>query len=169
MDIATILGLLGGVAVLYGAIAIEGSNPMSFLNLLATVVVFGGATVAVLTRYTLKSFVGALVTGISAANDNVTIAMGCRLGAKLELRLNSKLIPVAAFKNGEPMVLLDDAENQLGDFGEDVARQGGEPGRECPHLAFAVRDGPGIGLVEVDEALGHGFSERRQARRVLRE
>jgi chemotaxis protein MotA len=67
MDIATILGLLGGVGVLYGAIAIEGSNPMSFLNLLATVVVFGGATVAVLTRYTLKSFVGALVTGIAAA------------------------------------------------------------------------------------------------------
>ena len=67
MDIATILGLLGGVAVLYGAVAIEGSNPMSFMNLLATVVVFGGAGVAVLTRYTLKSFVNALVTGISQA------------------------------------------------------------------------------------------------------
>lgn len=67
MDIATILGLLGGVAVLYGAVAIEGSNPMSFVNLLATVVVFGGAGVAVLTRYTLKSFVNALGTGIAQA------------------------------------------------------------------------------------------------------
>ena len=67
MDIATILGLLGGVGVLYGAVAIEGSNPMSFVNLLATVVVFGGATVAVLTRYTLKNFVAALVTGMSSA------------------------------------------------------------------------------------------------------
>ena len=67
MDLATIIGLIGGVAVLYGAIAIEGSNPMSFANLLATVVVFGGATTAVLVRYTLKSFVSALVTGISSA------------------------------------------------------------------------------------------------------
>ena len=67
MDLATIIGLIGGVAVLYGAIAIEGSNPMSFANLLATVVVFGGATTAVLVRYTLKSFVSALVTGITSA------------------------------------------------------------------------------------------------------
>ncbi len=67
MDIATILGLLGGVAVLYGAVAIEGSNPMIFVNLLATVVVFGGATTAVLLRYTLKGFVGALVLGITVA------------------------------------------------------------------------------------------------------
>ena len=44
MDFATILGLLGGVAVLFGAIAIEGSNPASFANLLSTVVVFGGAS-----------------------------------------------------------------------------------------------------------------------------
>ena len=67
MDIATILGLLGGVGVLYGAIAIEGSNPTSFVNLLATVVVFGGATVAVLVRYTLKGFAGGLVLGMSSA------------------------------------------------------------------------------------------------------
>lgn len=67
MDIATILGLVGGVGVLLGAIAIEGSNPMAFMNLLATVVVFGGATVAVLVRYTLKSFVSALITGITSA------------------------------------------------------------------------------------------------------
>ena len=67
MDIATILGLLGGVGVLFGAIAIEGSNPMAFVNLLATVVVFGGATVAVLVRYTLKSFVAALIAGITGA------------------------------------------------------------------------------------------------------
>ena len=67
MDLATIIGLIGGVAVLFGAIAIEGSNPMSFASLLATVVVFGGAATAVLVRYTLDSFVRALGTGMTSA------------------------------------------------------------------------------------------------------
>lgn len=67
MDLATILGVLGGFAVLYGAILLEGSNPMSFMNLLATLVVIGGATTAVLIRYTLGSFAGALVLGFKSA------------------------------------------------------------------------------------------------------
>ena len=37
VDIATIIGLFGGFGMLFGAIMIEGSNPMSFLNVLATV------------------------------------------------------------------------------------------------------------------------------------
>jgi chemotaxis protein MotA len=67
VDIATILGILGGFGVLYGAILVEGSNPMSFMNLLATIVVVGGATTAVLIRYTLKSFIDGLGLGIKSA------------------------------------------------------------------------------------------------------
>ncbi len=56
MDIATIIGIFGGLGMLFGAILLEGSNPMSFLNLLATVVVVGGGTMAVMGRYTLSGF-----------------------------------------------------------------------------------------------------------------
>ena len=56
MDIATLIGIVGGFGMLFGAILIEGSNPMSFLNVLATVVVVGGGTMAVMGRYTLSGF-----------------------------------------------------------------------------------------------------------------
>lgn len=67
MDIATIVGIVGGFAMLFIAILLEGSNPMMFVNLLATVVVLGGGTMAVLARYTLGSFAGAMVSGIKSA------------------------------------------------------------------------------------------------------
>ena len=56
MDIATLIGIVGGFAMLFGAILIEGSNPMSFLSVLAVVVVIGGGTMAVMARYTLGGF-----------------------------------------------------------------------------------------------------------------
>ena len=64
MDIATIIGIVGGLALLFGAILLEGSSPTSFLNLLATVVVVGGGTMAVMARYTLDGFVEGAVNGI---------------------------------------------------------------------------------------------------------
>lgn len=67
MDLATIIGILGGFAMLFVAILLEGSSPMSFVNLLATVVVVGGATTAVLVRYTLGSFVSAIGLGLKSA------------------------------------------------------------------------------------------------------
>ena len=64
MDIATIIGIVGGIAMLFGAILLEGSSPMNFLNLLATVVVVGGGTMAVMARYTLDSFFHGAANGI---------------------------------------------------------------------------------------------------------
>jgi chemotaxis protein MotA len=60
MDIATLLGVFGGFGVLYMAVVLEGSNIMMFMNLLATNVVIVGALVALLGRYTLKTFPGAV-------------------------------------------------------------------------------------------------------------
>lgn len=67
MDIATVVGLVGGFAMLYIAILLEGSNPMMFMNLLATVVVIGGATMAVLGRYTIGGFLSAMGTGFKSS------------------------------------------------------------------------------------------------------
>jgi chemotaxis protein MotA len=67
MDLGTVLGVVGGFVVLYAAVLLEGSNIGMFMNLLATVVVFGGATAVVLGRYTLKTFPGAFFGGIKDA------------------------------------------------------------------------------------------------------
>src|SRR5262245_13622197 len=66
MDIATLIGIVGGFAMLFGAILIEGSNPMSFLNVLATVVVVGGGTMAVMARYTMGGFLGGSAFGFKS-------------------------------------------------------------------------------------------------------
>jgi chemotaxis protein MotA len=67
MDFGTIIGIVGGFIILYIAILLEGSNIGMFMNLLATVVVIGGATAVVLGRYTLKTFPQAFFGGIKEA------------------------------------------------------------------------------------------------------
>ncbi|MEO7223615.1 MAG: MotA/TolQ/ExbB proton channel family protein [Devosia sp.] len=67
MDIATIIGILGGFGMLFGAILLEGSSPLSFLNLLAAVVVIGGGSMAVLARYPLNSFLHGAGGGLKSA------------------------------------------------------------------------------------------------------
>lgn len=67
MDIATIIGIIGGVGVIFGAIALEGSSPLLFVSMLATLVVFGGATTACLIRYPMHAFVSALTLGLKEA------------------------------------------------------------------------------------------------------
>ena len=67
MDIATLIGLIGGLAVLLGAILLEGSSPLSFINILPALVVVGGASMAILVRYTLCSFGTAINMGLKSA------------------------------------------------------------------------------------------------------
>jgi chemotaxis protein MotA len=67
VDIATLIGIVGGFGMLFGAILLEGSNPMSFMNLLATVVVVGGGSMAVLARYPLNSFLAGTGGGLKSA------------------------------------------------------------------------------------------------------
>jgi chemotaxis protein MotA len=66
VDIATIVGIFGGIGMLFLAVMLEGSNPMSFMSVLALVVVFGGATMAVMARYTIGGFVSAFGLGIKS-------------------------------------------------------------------------------------------------------
>lgn len=67
VDIATVIGIVGGFAVLIAAILLEGSSPMSFINILPGVVVLGGTAMAILVRYTMGSFVAAIVLGLKSA------------------------------------------------------------------------------------------------------
>ena len=67
MDIATIIGIVGGFAVLLAAILLEGSSPLSFVNLLPAVVVVGGSAMAIMVRYTYRGLMSALSLGIKSA------------------------------------------------------------------------------------------------------
>jgi len=67
VDIATLIGIVGGFAVLILAILLEGSSPMGFINILPAVVVVGGTAMAILVRYTTGSFVSALRLGLRSA------------------------------------------------------------------------------------------------------
>jgi chemotaxis protein MotA len=67
LDIATIIGIIGGFAVLIAAIILEGSNPLSFMQLLPAVVVFGGTAMSIMLRYTLGGVVAALALGMRSA------------------------------------------------------------------------------------------------------
>lgn len=67
VDIATVIGIVGGFAVLIAAILLEGSSPMSFVNILPGIVVLGGTAMAILVRYTMGSFAAALVLGLKSA------------------------------------------------------------------------------------------------------
>jgi chemotaxis protein MotA len=67
MDIATIIAFAGGFAMLFVAVLIEGSNPLMFMNLLATVVVIGGGTMAVMGRYTVGGFFNGFANGVKSA------------------------------------------------------------------------------------------------------
>lgn len=53
--------------MLLGAILLEGSSPLSFINILPLLVVVGGASMAILVRYTLSSFGQAIVMGLKSA------------------------------------------------------------------------------------------------------
>lgn len=66
MDIATFLGIGGGFGVLILAVYLEGSSLMMFMNLLATVVVIGGAMTTTLARFTLGGFMSGFFGGLKA-------------------------------------------------------------------------------------------------------
>ncbi|MCL4294722.1 MAG: flagellar motor protein [Anaerolineae bacterium] len=54
MEIATVIGLVLGLGAMIGSMVIEGGNPMSLLNVPASVIVFGGCAGALFVAFPLK-------------------------------------------------------------------------------------------------------------------
>ena len=70
MDLATLLGLLGGLAVVGGAIFIGGAAP-TFWKLDAVLIVVGGTFMTVMVKFSLKQFLGAFkVAGRAFSNKS---------------------------------------------------------------------------------------------------
>ncbi len=65
MDLATLLGLIGALGVIIGAIAL-GGDVMLFINLPSIFIVFGGTAFAVLFRSTLRQFLGSFKVAMGA-------------------------------------------------------------------------------------------------------
>ncbi len=66
MDLATLIGLASGTAVVLMAI-ILGGDFMTFVNVPSVLLVVGGAMAATVLRFTLADVMTALKTGIAAA------------------------------------------------------------------------------------------------------
>ncbi len=65
MDLATLLGLIGAIGVIVGAIALSG-DVMLFINLPSLVIVIGGTAFAVMFRGTLGQFIGSFKVAMGA-------------------------------------------------------------------------------------------------------
>lgn len=67
MDLATGLGLLGGVGVLVSLIMIDGGNFAAYYDIHAVIVIFGGATAATMTRFPFSVIAHGLPQGMKFA------------------------------------------------------------------------------------------------------
>lgn len=65
MDIATLIGLLGGFGIIIGAIA-TGGNIMLFVNIPSVLIVVGGTFMVTLMQVSLKDFLGSFSIGMRA-------------------------------------------------------------------------------------------------------
>lgn len=69
MDVATLLGLIGGFAVIFGAIALGGSMIM-FVNIPSVVIVLGGTFAATLIKFPMGNVLGAFKVALKAFRSN---------------------------------------------------------------------------------------------------
>ncbi len=67
MDIATAVGLVGGVATVVVIILIDGGNFAAYFDKHAVIIIFGGATAATMVRFSFSSMVHGLPTGLRYA------------------------------------------------------------------------------------------------------
>ena len=65
MDLATLIGLLGALGIIVGAI-VTGGDVMLFLNLASALIVIGGSVMAVLMQFPLSNFLGAFKVALKA-------------------------------------------------------------------------------------------------------
>ncbi len=69
MDIATIIGIVGGIVVIVVSILLDGDIG-SFVNVPGIAIVFGGTLYATLVKFPMKDFVASLKIGFSVALKN---------------------------------------------------------------------------------------------------
>lgn len=67
MDIATIAGLIAGVATIVGIIIIDGGNFGAYYDKHAVIIIFGGATAATMVRFSFASMLHGLPMGLRYA------------------------------------------------------------------------------------------------------
>ena len=72
MDLATLLGIVGAVAVIAMAIILGGSAT-TFVNIPSLVVVVGGTMATTLTRISLRQFLGSFKVGLKAFLHNMSL------------------------------------------------------------------------------------------------
>jgi len=65
LDIATLIGMLGGFGIIVGAIA-SGGDVMLFVNIPSILIVVGGTAFVVLMQVTIKDFIGSFGVALKA-------------------------------------------------------------------------------------------------------
>lgn len=66
LDLATLIGLIGVVGVLVGAIMSGDADPLTFVNVPSILIVLGGTLMATLIKFQLKDVLGAFRVGLRA-------------------------------------------------------------------------------------------------------
>ncbi|MDV7397357.1 hypothetical protein RZS08_38505, partial [Arthrospira platensis SPKY1] len=65
LDLATLIGLIGSLAIVIAAILL-GSSPGMFISPASILIVFGGSLFVVLSKFTLQQFLGAIKVAAKA-------------------------------------------------------------------------------------------------------
>ena len=67
MDIATAVGIIGGIATVVGIIMIDGGNFAAYFDKHAVIIIFGGASAATMIRFSFHSMIHGLPMGMRYA------------------------------------------------------------------------------------------------------
>lgn len=67
MDIATAVGIIGGIATVVGIILIDGGNFAAYFDKHAVIIIFGGASAATMIRFSFHSMIHGLPMGMRYA------------------------------------------------------------------------------------------------------
>ncbi len=122
MDLATIIGIVSGVGLVVTTI-IMGGNPAIFIHIPSMMVVFGGATAAVLISFQLKEVLGVLsvvrkaffsenVDSVALVNQIVELSKKARKEGLLAIDKEVNQIEDAFLRSGMEMVV-DGTEPEL--------------------------------------------------------
>ena len=79
MDLATLIGLIGSLAVVVVAVSLGNSTEV-FINIPSLIIVVGGTFTIVMMKFSLKQSLGAVKVGTSFAGLNAARQLGESMG-----------------------------------------------------------------------------------------